>query len=588
MSIFGEILSQTVSISDFQNPRLWMLNSLTSRTASGENVSPERALSVSAYFHCIRSISEDLGKMPLFTYKKLKPRGKERAPDHPVFPVLTQRPNFNMTAMAFKESMTANALGYGNGYAEIEFSRATGDVKALWPIHPTRVQIKRQPRRGRRRTRQRLGYTVHNDDGTRVDIPQRRMLHLHGLGGDAIQGWSVFQVAAQSLGLALAQETFSSAFFGNGTHIAGAVKHPGALSDDAYRHLRESWAAMYQGPVNAHKFGIFEEGMEWIPLGVNPNDAQLIESKHFSVEEIGRWFRMHPQKMGIVGAKGSGQKMSDEDVQALYITDTLMPWMERWQQELNRKLFFDPDQQEFFAKFLVLAALWGSPISLADTNSKYFHIGVKSQNEIREEVDENPVEGGDTLYIPVNMVPDHLAREGGGGRPSNADGGRQSERDQTETDQERREQQRRERQGAPDQSAMIGAFRPVLVSAFETLLRKERNAITRAVRKHEGDKDNFIVWLDGFMEEQRQYALDLIEAPRSTLTGLLRNNGEHDAREVPRTLEGAAIESRSLALQLHSEARFGMVTKSWGGLNKGREELLADALLSEFTEHCHG
>lgn len=587
MSIVKMIAAATVNKSDFLEPRMWMLDGFgVQKTTAGAMVTEATALGVSAYYHAIRSISEDIGKLPFITYRRLKPGkpGKDIAEDHPVHRLLMSAPNQNMSALSFKETLTHWALGLGNGFAEIQFSRKTGEIIALWPIHPSRVEIRQTPLT---RNKRRIAYRVHNDNGTAVDLPQRQMFHLHGLGMDGIRGYSVFKVAAQSIGLAIAVEQFGASFFGNGTHMSGAIRHPGKLGDEGFNRLRDSWKETYQGAQNAHKFAILEEGMEWVRMGVEPEAAQFLQTHGRTVEEMSRWFRMHPQKMYVIAtgkSGGGGGKMSDEDVQAIYVTDTLLPWMCRWEEEAQRKLFGNEFDARHFAKFKILALLRGSPESRADVYSKLFHVGAMSPNEIREEEDRNPLPNGDAHYVPVNMLPDHLAAEGEGGRPANEERPRQPEQDQTETDRQRDNSDREREQGAPrdkgGSAEVLEAFRPLFASAFGTVLRKEHNALLRAAKRHQGDAEGFEAWLDRFATEQQTYALELLEAPRVSLTGILGNGGDHDVHDVPLTVVRALKTFR-----MEAKAAFSWFpsTEPWKKAHAGREEELADALVKEFA-----
>ncbi|MCH2388049.1 MAG: phage portal protein [Opitutales bacterium] len=583
MSIIGKIFASTTSMSDFRNPRNWMMDAFGGQTHSGENVTAESSLGLSGYWHALRSISEDIGKIPLITYQKVSPKGKLESIDHPLHRLLDEEPNPNMTAQAFKETMTSHALGLGNGYADIQFSRSTGDVQAMWPIHPSRVEVKIQNGR-----RTRLVYRVHNDDGSAVDLPQTRVFHLHGLSMDGVKGYSVFRIAAQSIGLGLAVETFGSTFFGNGTHLRGAVTHPAALSDKAYEHLRESWADTYQGSANAHKFAILEEGMQWVRMGVEPEAAQFLSTREFTVEEMARWFRMPVQKMGIlIKAGAGGAKMSDEDVQSLYVTDTLLPWMVRWEQETKRKLFTKDDEKGHFASFRVSGMLRGSSEARADFNSKLFHIGSVSQNDIRESEGMNPIPNGDTYYVPVNLVPDSFASKGhAGGVPApNEKRPRQPEGDQTETNRKRDESDRESDQGAPSRrQGAIAAFHPLFVEAFSRLLKREQNAITRAAKKHAKDVDSFVRWMDDFAEGQRELGMELIEGPKLALAKIV---GAKDSFKIPGAIDRVIDDFRSIGMELYRRdpSKLG---SAWEAFNEGRDEELAAALLGEYETEWNG
>lgn len=579
MSIIGRILSSSVAISDFRNPQNWLVNAFSGRTSAGELVTNERALGLSGFWHPTRSISEDVGKIPLVTFRRIQPKGKDPARDHPVFRLLHDEPNPNMTAQAFKETLTMHAITNGNGIAEIEFSNRTGDALALWPIHPTRVNIRknRDPRMPRS-----FVYDIHNDDGTVTSLEPRRVFDLHGLGMDGVHGFSILRIAAQAIGIGLAVETFGATFFGNGTHLRGAVRHPGKLGDKAYNHLRESWAETYQGPENAHKFAILEEGMEWVRMGSEPEAAQFLQTREFTVEELARFFRMPAQKMGMVVFQGQGgQKMSDEDVQSLYVTDTLLPWLIRWEQEAARKLFSFEADAGFFAQYQISGLLRGSSESRADYLSKLFHIGMVSQNDGREQEGLNPIEDGDTYYVPVNVVPSDLASRGEvGGVPD-----RQPAGDQTQTDRARDDADREDDQGAPSRrqggrsiDVSLDVFAPVVLDVFSRFMAKAENGLARAAKKHADDVNEFTQWVDHFAQGQLAMGVDLLEMPRIVIADATGFELEGESA----TLAKAITEFRAWAMELYRDDPL-TVRDRWRALNDGRDELYTAEFLGELT-----
>lgn len=274
-------------VSDLRHPSAWLSSwALGSRTRAGVLMTPQAALSLAIYYACLRNISEDVGKLPLLTYRRLQPRGKERAPRHAAYAVLHDAPNPDMTAMTFREVLTHWALAWGNGYAEIVRNRR-GTRLALYPIHPSRVQVRRDEEGD-------LVYDIYgsgppvlqNDHPWAVRLPQRDVLHLKGLGPEGYSGYSVAQLAAESLALTQNAERFGTAFFQNGAFFSGVLTHPGRLSDEAMEHLRTSWQERYQGPDNAGKPAILEEGLTWHPLSIPPEQAQFIESRQFQVKEV--------------------------------------------------------------------------------------------------------------------------------------------------------------------------------------------------------------------------------------------------------------------------------------------------------------
>ena len=381
-------------------------------TVAGVPVTPRRAMALPAYYASIRNISEDVAKLPLITYQRLDERAKRRAIEHPLYTLLKDAPNPDMSSMTFRETMNAWVLGWGNAYAEIERSNR-GEVVALWPIHPARIP----PQNIRRTDSGKLVYDIRissldaRDPVARegfdiVRVPAGDIFHLHGL-GDGYFGMSVAQVLAQNIGLNLATQTFASSFFGNGMHIGAVLEHPGELTDKALVHLRESMRERHQGVGNAHDTLILEEGMTFSPQTVPPNEAQFLETRQFGLEDIARVFRIPPHKIQHL----LRSTFTNIEHQALeYVTDTLMPWFVRWEQEIQRKLFVGLDgapSSEFFAEHLVLGLLRGDMKTRAEYMWKLFQMGALSPDDVRAIDNQNPLPDGQGTgyYLLGNMVP---------------------------------------------------------------------------------------------------------------------------------------------------------------------------------------
>jgi HK97 family phage portal protein len=318
------------STSDINDPRYWAGTSgATRQTTAGEQVGPGTALQLSAYFAALRAISEDLMKLPLVVQRQVGNR-VEKLPDHPVSVMFRSRVCPDVSASAFRETTVAHCASWGNGYAEIVRNGA-GQVAQLWPIHPSRVQPIRDDNG-------RLFYRVRSDLALRQPdaiLGPAEMLHPHGLGGDGVTGYSVCGLAAESLGVALASQRFAAAFYGNGANVGGVLKSPGKLTDKAWQRLRESWSGVYQGPENAGKVAILEEGLDYSRTTIPPNEAQFLESRQFSIEEIARWFRMPPHKLQHL-LRSTNNNIEHQSIE--YVTDTLMPWAVRFEREIDAKI----------------------------------------------------------------------------------------------------------------------------------------------------------------------------------------------------------------------------------------------------------
>lgn len=384
--------------SDLQSPSAWLLSwAMGTRTSAGIAVGPVTAMTLPIYYACLRNISEDVGKLPLHTYRRMA-RGKRRALDHPAYALLHDAPNPDMSAMTFRETLTHHALAWGNGYAEIVWTPAN-EVAALWPIHPSRVQVRRDDE----------GLLVYDVYGSELTLPgslgrsvqrlrQENVLHIKGLGAEGYEGYSVLRLAAESLGMTLAAQTFGSAFFGNGTTIGAILTHPNTLSEKAVQRLRESWQTIYGGPSNAMKMAILEEGMKYERLGIPPEEAQFLETRQFQVEEICRWFRMPKSKIHDL-TDSTYSNMEQQNLE--YVPDTLMPWLVRWEQELKRKLF--AEEPEVFAEHAVQGLLRGDQAARASFYKDLFGVGAISPNDIREFENMNSIgPQGDTYFVAAN------------------------------------------------------------------------------------------------------------------------------------------------------------------------------------------
>lgn len=388
------------AISDLLHPTAWLQDwALGRRTLAGVHITPASAMTLPTYWACIRAISEDIGKLPLLTYRRLAPRGKERAPDHPLYTLLHDAPNDDMESMTFRETLTHYALAWGNGYALIDRdSRLT--PTALLPVHPSRVVVRRDDTGL-------LVYDVYGGDNVPGSpgvqwyrVRADDMLHIRGLGAEGITGYSVAQLAAESLGLSLAAQTFGAAFFGNGAAMGGVLQHPAKLSDQAATHLRESFESVYSGPENAGKVAILEEGMTYARLAIPPNDAQFLETRLFQVRDICRWFRVPLHKVGDL----EFATYTNIEQQAIeYVQDTLMPWCVRWEQQLQRKLF--GVQSSYFCEHALQGLMRGDQAARSQFYTSLFGVGVFSPNDIRELENMSPIgPEGDEYFIASNNM----------------------------------------------------------------------------------------------------------------------------------------------------------------------------------------
>lgn len=473
------------------------------RTAAGVSVTAGKALSCSAWFAAMRAISEDIAKLPFITYRRLPGGGKERVPEHPMYPLLHDAPNDEMGSMNWRESQTHHAIGWGGGYAEIERGGA-GQAIALWPIHASRVAPKRDAKK-------RIFYRIKADDiiGEPVDIPARNMLCIHGLGPTGLRGYFLHVLAKEGLGVSLEAEKYAGSFFGNGATPGGVLQHPGVLGDKALEHLRRTWNEMHQGSMNAHKPAILEEDMKWEQIGIEPEKAMMIATRQFQVEDIARWFRMPPHKIQHL-LRSTFSNIEHQSME--YVVDTLMPWTVRWEQEAKRKLF--PKEPDIFAEHLFAALLRGDSKQRAEFYNKMFQVSALNPDEIRELENMNPLPdgAGKKYYVMSNMTPADQA-----GQPPARPGGQAKK-------------QAPPAEPAPEDENPFGALAlrahvPVFEDAAQRVIAKETRAAARAAKKYDGDPAGFATWAHGFYAEHRGYVADALMPAAISLASLLAPGG---------------------------------------------------------------
>lgn len=365
-------------------------------TRAGVTVNEHTALNLSAVWAAVTVIAGTVASLPLILYKRLPNGGKERFVDHPVYRMLHDEPNPEMSSMVFRETLQSHVLLWGNAYAEIQRDQA-GRPLALWPLSPQQVDPFRD------RTTRQLHYRVTNESGRQTLVEPDQILHVPGLGFDGILGYSVVRKARESLGLALATETFGSTFFGNGAWPGLVAQHPGKLTPTASKNLKDSLNEALQGPKRAHNLIVTEEGIEVKKVGIPPDDAQFLETRRFQVIEIARWFNLPPHKLRDL----ERATFSNIEAQSIDFVVDLRLWLVRWEQELNRKLIRPLERRIQFVEHLVDGLLRGDSASRTAVYASGRQWGWLSADDIRERENLNPLpDGQGQIYlIPQNMIP---------------------------------------------------------------------------------------------------------------------------------------------------------------------------------------
>jgi len=359
-----------------------------SDTQSGVLVNETLALNLSSVYACTQVLAQTIGSLPLHVYQRTAD-GKNRAASHPLYRLLHDAPNPEMTSMSWRQTIMLHLCLWGNHYSEIERNSAREPV-ALWPITPWRVSLKR--------VNGQLVYAVMLDSGV-VNVPFADMVHVKGLSYDGLIGLPPLRAAKEAIGLGLAAQKYAAKFFANDARPGGILEHPGQLSDEAATRLRKSFERTHEGLDNKFRVAVLEEGMKFNAVGVPPEDAQLLETRKFGVSEIARYFRMPLHKISDLD-RSTNNNIEHQAIE--FVTDTIRPWLVNIEQELSFKLF----SGDYFPEFLIEGLLRGDIKTRYEAYAIGRQWGWLSVDDIRarENMNKLPNGQGDQYLVPLNMI----------------------------------------------------------------------------------------------------------------------------------------------------------------------------------------
>jgi HK97 family phage portal protein len=368
------------------------------RNRSGQVVTPDSALTLAAAFAAINVIATDTASFPLCLHRKRKDGGSDEITDDPRAQMMAVSPDGETTSLRFRQDLMGHVLGWGNGYAEIEFDDS-GVPTGLYVLDPNATNPERIPQN------RRLFYRT---SGGRT-LPPYRVLHFAGLGYDGLKGYSPITLAKESIGLGLAAEAFGCTFFGNGTWPGLVLESPQKLSKDSVSNLREQWEELHRGGDNSHRVAVLEMGMKASRVTINPEDAQFLETRKFQVVEVARIFRLPPHKIGDY----SQSHLANIEASNLdYASTVLTPWCRMVEQQLDFKLLTEDERRAgFYFQHDMTSLLRGDSQSRANFYAKLRDLGAINPNEIRAKENLDPIEGGDVYLVPMNMTPLSMIEE---------------------------------------------------------------------------------------------------------------------------------------------------------------------------------
>ena len=461
-----------------RNPA-WWLGLGGNPTASGETVTPQKALRISAVWACIDVLSTGMAVLPCHVKRNLTGGGKENAVDAAIYEMLHRKPNPEQTAFVHTRTGMAHELLHGNAYDEIEFDNH-GYPVALWPIPPWCCEPMRTDKKE-------LFYRIYLPEGPR-DLQPFRIIHHMGFGTDGMKGLSPIQYHAETLGISLATNKFRGFFYSNGLNTGGIIEHPSHMSNPAEKHLTESIQRDNVGLDKSHRFMLLEEGMKYQKIGISPVEAQLVEALQLQVEEVARIFRVQPHKIGHL-LRATFSNIEHQAIE--FVTDTILPHAVNWEQEYDNKLCYGG----LYTKYSVEGLLRGDSAARAQFYREMQTLGDMCADEVREKEDMNPIPDGwgkrfyvNAASVPVDKVDEFLQKNTGGAATARWD-----------------------------------AVRAMMTDAVKRIAAREKQDILRQVKKN---PEAVMGWLTEFYRDFREFIVKQVEA------GLGEKAGEYADRYI--------------------------------------------------------
>jgi len=449
-------------------------------SSAGISVTPGSALTSSAVFACVRILAETIASLPLIVYER-KGKGRDRAVNFYLYPVLHDNPNEYMTSFELRETLQGHLALWGNAFSQLDYD-AAGRITSIFPLRPDRM------REIRLENGQKY-YHYQLPNGQFIWLSDDKVWHLKAF-GDGIWGYSPVELLRNAIGLNMALEKFGSKFFGNGARPGGVLEHPGTLGENAQKSLRASWNEMHAGLDNSHKVAILEEGMKWHDIGIPPEDAQFLETRKFQLNEISRIYRIPPHMIADL-EKATFSNIEQQDLE--FVKYTMFPWLKRWEQSIHTNLLMERERKKYYVEFLVDGLLRGDNASRSNFYATAKQWGWMSTNEIREKENMNPVEGGDVYLVPMNMIP---ATDVGIQQAPNQQEGSQVQEQKRQANTDKKEVALR-------RLNIARSYKRVLNDAAERSLKRQVVDIKQASDKYlkRNDVDGFNAWLNQYYED---------------------------------------------------------------------------------------
>ncbi|EPL2094475.1 TPA: phage portal protein [Klebsiella pneumoniae] len=359
-------------------------------SSSGKVVTADKVIRLSAVWACVRLLSESISTLPLKIYERQADGSRKLAQNNPAYQILCRRPNPEMTPSRFMLMIVASVCLRGNAFVEKFYIGSK--LVSLVPLLPQNMVVKRLDSG-------KLQYT-YTYNGVQRIIPVDRMMHIRGFGLDGMCGMMPTMAGVDVFGAAMAVDEAAAKIFENGLQSTGFLSSKTALNEGQRERLRKA-LQNFIGSKNAGKLMVLENELTYQNVTMNPEAAQLLESRSFSIEEICRWFRVPPFMVGHT-TKQSSWASSLEGMNMLFLTHTLRPLLVNIEQEISRCLL--NSDEDLFAEFSVEGLLRADSAGRAAYYTSALQNGWMSRNDVRRLENMPPIEGGDIYTVQLNLT----------------------------------------------------------------------------------------------------------------------------------------------------------------------------------------
>jgi HK97 family phage portal protein len=490
--------------STLSEPEPWFVQWATGNQgqAGGPYVNERTALTYLAVFSCVSLIAGTIAALPLITYRRNK-RGRSRATDHDTYGILHDEFNPRMSSPVARETMTGHLLTWGNEYAQIVRNKSGSRVLEIQPLGPDVVDP--QVRGGR------VEYDVYDRHTGKVMTTLRadEVIHVPALGFDGLVGYSPIRIAKTAIRAGMAQDRESERFITRGIRPPGAIKFPAGVKfkdEQAAIKFRDGFRKLHATEEGSLNIIVLEDGADWMQLGVDPESAQMLESRQFSRAEICGFYRVPPFLVGDMEKTTAWGTGIGEMVDG-FIKFTLLQWLNKKEKEYNRKLFGVGKGADTFCEHLVEGLERADIVKRTEAITKQILHGMLSPNEGREVENRNPYEGGDVWFYPLNVG--RVDEDGNDIAPPAAAQPEPTPSPAQPPDAEPKPAPEPPKQPGAAAVRLANSLRKVIVAATGRCLRKEAEQARRAAQK----PGEFVAWLDGFYAKHAEMLADAIRPP---------------------------------------------------------------------------